>query len=299
MSWFSDNETLIQAALTMTLLAFSLQVCLRAGIASFAGVGLWAVGGYTAAALVQHGWTTPLAIVVAIGLSVAISVALALVLGRLHSLYLAMATIAFVLLLQIVARTWDGVTGGADGLYAIPVTLTTGWLIVFVAVTAGVVWARGRGRSGRTSELLRVDQALAPSLGVDVRRQRVAAFALSGALGALAGAANALLFNALSPDQFGFTLIVDVLMALVIGGMTSWAGPLLGAVIVTWLPTWLSFLGNARPMVQGAIVVLMVVYLPDGLVGIVRAAARRVGGGGGWPAWAARRPRVRASRVRS
>jgi branched-chain amino acid transport system permease protein len=295
MSWFSDNETLVQAALAMTLLAFSLQVCMRAGIASFAGVGLWAIGGYTTAVLVHHGWRSLFALLAAVALSVVVAVALGLALGRLHSLYLAMATISFVLLVQIVARVWDGVTGGAEGLYGIPVTLSTGWMVAFVAAGCAVVWALGRGRSGRTAEALRVDEPLAPSLGIDVRRQRLAAFALSGVFGALAGGANALLFNALSPDQFGFALIVDVLTVLVIGGVHSWIGPLIGAIVVTWLPTWLSFLGSARPEVQGAVVVLIAVWLPDGIVGVVRRGAAGVGSG-------LRRPglrRLRVGRVRS
>src|SRR4051794_41579995 len=122
MSWFSDNEVLIQSALAVSLLAYSFQVAMRSGVFSLAGVGFWAIGGYTTAYLVDHGWRTAPAILVALAASAVIAVVLGLVLGRLRSLYLGMATVAFVLLVQIVAVNWVGFTGGPRGPCSLPVT---------------------------------------------------------------------------------------------------------------------------------------------------------------------------------
>jgi branched-chain amino acid transport system permease protein len=271
--WFGSNEALVQNALVLTLLGFSFQVALRAGVFSLAGVGFYAVGGYTAAILVQHGWAAVTAIATALIAAAAVGLVLALILGRLRTLYLAMATVAFDLLVQILAENLN-VTGGVVGLFGIPVKVTTLSVALLVAVSALVLWRLERGVIGRTTEALRVDEHLAATLGVDIVRQRVVAFVLSAVLGALAGALNALMFNTLAPSQVGFELIVAGLTVIVIGGTSSWLGPVIGAFIVTWLPDWLAFAGEWRIPVQGAIVIIMVLYASDGIVGLLQRARR-------------------------
>jgi branched-chain amino acid transport system permease protein len=111
-------------------------------------------------------------------------------------------------------------------------------------------------------------------LGVAVVRRRRVAFVLSSALGGLAGALAALSFSVLTPDDVSFSLIVDVLTIIVIGGTAAWYGPVIGAFVVVWLPEVLGFLGTARPLVQGALVVLLIVLAPEGAVGLVHAVRR-------------------------
>lgn len=275
-TYLSENEALTQSALAGTILAFSLMVALRAGMFSFAGVGFWAIGGYTAAVIVQDGRPTLLAIAAALALSGALSFVLALVLGRLRAVYMAMATFAFVMIVRTIALSWDGVTGGAQGLFGIPNTVTTLGCAVAVLACVAVVVAIGRGRTGRALAAIRTDEALAVANGVSVVRHRVAMFVLSGMLGALSGALNALLFNTLSPDQGGFPLILDALTMVVLGGAAAWWGPLIGAFIVVWLPEILRFAGDWRSVVQGVLVVLVVVYLPGGIVSAVHAGRDRV-----------------------
>lgn len=277
--WFTSNETLIQSALIFALLAYSFQVGLRAGVFSLAGVGFYAIGGYVAAILVQREeWPTVPAILAALVASAAIAYLLSLVLARLGGLYLAMATVAFDLLVQVMATQWEGMTGGALGMYGIPVVMTTAALVAIVVVVSALLFLRERGSSGRTLEAMRLDEQLAPTLGIDVVRRRHGTFTLSGVLGGLAGALNALTFSTLAPAQVGFGLIVTALTIIVIGGISSWVGPLVGAFIVTWLPDWLAFAGEWRPVIEGAIIVLMVVWVSDGLVGLVTRARRSIAG---------------------
>jgi branched-chain amino acid transport system permease protein len=275
--WFNSNEALIQSALALTILGFSVQLALRAGVFSLAGVGFWAIGGYSVANLVgKHDWPTPLAIAVTVGATLVPAFLLALILRKLRALYLAMATFAFVLIVQVAALNWDSVTGGAVGLFAIPVTVSTlGLTLVVIACAAGIfVWERGR--HGRVMESLREDERLASALGVDVPRERVIVFTVSAGLGTLSGSLNALMFNTLTADQAGFGLITTALMVIVLGGTQAWWGPIAGAVIVTWLPEVLRFADDYREVIQGAIVVLVVVYAPDGMVGAARAIRRRL-----------------------
>jgi branched-chain amino acid transport system permease protein len=275
LDWFSSNEALIQSALALSILGLSVQVGLRAGVFSMAGVGFWAFGGYTAALLItERGVPTIVAVGAGMLGAAALGFGLALILGRLRNLYLAMATFAFVLLVQVVAINWESLTGGPLGLLSIPVSVNNTGLVLVVAACAGVAFMLERGRPGRTLEVLRLDEQLARTAGINVLRWRVGAFVLSCALGALSGSMNALLFNTLSPDQAGFHLIVDALTVIVIGGTAAWYGPLLGATAVVWLPEVLRFTGEWRSVVQGAIVVVMVVYAPEGAVGLIRRIRR-------------------------
>jgi branched-chain amino acid transport system permease protein len=271
--WFASNEALIQTALMSSLLAFSFQVAMRSGVFTFAGVGCWAIGGYTTGILVQHGWAPIPAIAASLALAAAAGLLLALILGRLRALYLAMVTVAFDLLVQILAQTLD-VTGGANGLFGVPIVVGTGALFIVVAITCVVLRQRERGATGRMLEAMRVDEQLAPMLGISIMRQRIVAFVLSGVLAAMSGAMYVLMFSTLSPSQAGFELIVSTLTMVVIGGISSWTGPVIGAFVVTWMPDLLTFIGDWWPAVQGAIVVLMVIFAPDGLVGIARSAWR-------------------------
>jgi branched-chain amino acid transport system permease protein len=289
MSWFSDNETLIQNALILALLAYSFQVAMSAGVFSLAGVGFYAVGAYMPAILItKHGWPTLTAVVSALLVSAVISLALALILARLRSLYLAMATMAFNLLVQLVAVEWEGQTGGALGLFGVPVVVSSLGLVLIVVAVSLLLWRRERGSSRRTLEALRLDERLAPVVGIDVVRRRHQAFVFSAILGALAGAMNTLIFSTINPTQVGFGLITTALTVIVVGGISSWVGALVGAFIITWLPDWLAFTGDWRPVVVGAITVLMVVWVNDGLVGLLSRGRR----------WAmARRRTVRAAPV--
>lgn len=279
MNWFSDNETLIQAALVGTLLAYSFQVAMRAGVFTLAGVGFWAIGGYTTAYLVtEKMWATLPAVLVGVAISAVVGLLLALVLGRLRSLYLAMATVAFVLLVQIVAINWEGVTGGAGGLYGIPVTVSTWQLLLVTAVISLGLVLFERGARGRTIEAMRLDEQMAMSVGINIVRERNLIFVISSMLAALSGGIAAVMFNTLAPEQAGFNLIADTLMMVVIGGASVWWGAVVGAFIVTWLPEILRFTGDYRGIVEGLIVVLVVVYAPEGIVGLVRRIVAFVSG---------------------
>jgi len=285
-SWLTENESLIQSALVLAIFGYSLQVAMRAGVFSLAGAGFYAVGGYGAGALtLKHGWAPLPALLAAILAAGVVGLVLSLILGRLRSLYLAMATVAFDLLIQVAATQWKEETGGPLGLYGVPVAVTTTSLIVAVAIASALLVWREHGASRRTLEALRLDEEVAPVLGIDVRRRRHQAFVLSSMLGALAGGLNVMLFTTITPHEVGFNLIVSGLTIIVIGGISSWVGALVGAFIVTWLPELLAFSGSWRPVIQGLIIVFAVVWFNDGLVGVARR---------GWRWLREHRPRARS-----
>jgi branched-chain amino acid transport system permease protein len=261
------NQTLLMTGLSYYLIGLAFQVVLRSGVFSLAAAGFWGIGAYTCA-LTAREWGWPTAVVGAVVLSGVLALVLTAALGRLRGLYLGMATIAFDLLVVSLALGWDSLTGGALGLYGIPRVATPLMLGAF-AVVATVVVALVQSRAGgRFVDALRTDEPLARSLGIETGRLRVSMAVLSAVLGALAGALTPLVFGVLGPEESGFGLVVLGLTIVVIGGSGSWVGAAMGAVVVTALPELLRFVEEWRDVVYGALVVVMVLFAPSGIVGL-------------------------------
>jgi branched-chain amino acid transport system permease protein len=275
--FFNSNLVLVQATFAGLVLALSVQVPLRMGVFSFAGAGSYGLGGYAAALLVIH---LELNAFEAIGLTILITAFVGLLLGlvisRLNGLYLAMATVAFDLIISVVAINGGSFTGESTGLYGVIVDFTTTQMFVLTLVALVLVALSERGRVGRRSQAVRDDQQLAASAGVNVRRYRLMAFVVSGALGGLAGAMNVMVRTTIGPLDIGFSLVVLALTMIIVGGAMSWKGAVLGAIIFTWLPHFLDFIGEWQNLVYGVIVALAAIFLPRGIHGVIVDIIRSV-----------------------
>jgi branched-chain amino acid transport system permease protein len=277
--WYSAHLTLIQTTLVYTLLALSLQVVLRSGVFSLAGIGFFGVGGYTAAILAKHGQPAAVAILAPIIGGAVFGYILSLPLIRLRGLYLGLVTVGFDLILNVFATNGGELTGGAVGLFGIPLLVNTPIILGIAVVGLVLVSQLERRNIGRGYEALRLNEDLARSLGLEVTRQRNFAFALSASLGAASGALQVLSFTSIAPDTAGFPLIVLGLTMAVLGGVGTWLGAVVGAVIVTWLPEFLgSSVGVWRNLVYGIIVVVIALYAPDGIVGLAKRGIGLVNG---------------------
>src|SRR5690606_20655526 len=175
--WYSMNVVLIQTTLTTLLLALSIQVPIRFGVFSFAGVGAFGIGGYTAAiAMVPLGWTTWPSVALGAVISGIVVFALGLLVQRLTGLYMGMATIAFTLIISVLAVNGGELTGGAGGLYGALGEIDTGHILAILAVVVAVlVWTETKGM-GRRIDTVREDPELANSVGIDVVKYRLASF---------------------------------------------------------------------------------------------------------------------------
>ncbi|GAA1853440.1 branched-chain amino acid ABC transporter permease [Pseudonocardia ailaonensis] len=274
--FFASNLTLIQATFVGFALALSIQVPLRLGVFSLAGAGAFGLSAYATALLVLKADMPALpALAVSVVGSTLVVLLLGLVVYRLSGIYLAMATVAFDLIVGVVALNGDPLTGGSTGLYGVLTDFDVVQMIVLLVVVVVVLAATERGRTGRRVDAVREDPELAASLGVNVRRYRLSGFAAGGALGALAGGMAVLTRSAISPPDVGFSLIVLALTMIVVGGTRSWAGALIGAVLFTWLPTLLTAIGEWQDLVYGVIVTLAAIFLPRGIHGVVLDAVRR------------------------
>lgn len=275
MNWYDTNLVLIQATLTGIVLALSVQVPMRFGVFSFAGVGAFAVGAYgTAVLTVDHGQGPVMAILLMALVSAVLVLLLGAIVSHLGGLTLAMATVAFNLILGVVALNAKEWTGGATGRYGVLVDFGANEVWIVTAVVVTLVAATEMGKLGRRTVVVREDPDLAASLGIKVRRYRLAAFAASGALGSVAGSMTIMVRTAITPTDVGFHLTVTALTMIILGGALSWRGAVIGAVLVTWLPEVLLFIGMWQELVYGALVVLAAVLAPRGIYGLFIEARR-------------------------
>jgi len=275
--WYAMNVLLIQTTLTTLLLALSIQVPIRFGVFSFAGVGAFGIGGYTAAiAMVHLGWTTWPSVALGAVLAGVVVFALGLVVQRLTGLYMGMATIAFTLIVSVVAVNGGELTGGPGGLFGALGEIDTGHILaVVVVVVAVLVWTEAKGM-GRRVDTVREDPELATAMGIDVARYRLASFAISGVIGGLAGAITTLLRSTITPAEVNFHMVVLALTAIIVGGARSWLGAFIGAVIFVWLPTVISFVQEWEKVVYGFLVAVAAIYLPNGVLGLIKDLVHRL-----------------------
>ncbi len=277
--WYEANLVLIEATFLNFLLALSIQVPLRLGVFSFAGVGSYGLGAYTAAILtLRYDVPAFVAIGAAVLLAAVVGYLFSLLVARLNGLYLAMATIAFVLIIAVLATNGGELTGGANGLYGALSDLTTGGVVAVCVVVAVLLALTERGPLRRRIEAVREDPELSLSMGIGVVPMRQMAFAVSGALGACAGAMNALLRTTVSPEEINFHLIVLALTMVIIGGSRSWIGAFIGSVIFTWLPSMLASAGRWQDVVYGVIIILAAIFMPTGLLGLVQTLYQKLRG---------------------
>jgi branched-chain amino acid transport system permease protein len=282
-SWYSYNQSILQQVLIYALLAFSIQVALRSGIFSVAGIGCYGIGSYTAGLLVKNsGWPAPFAVAAAVVLAGLCGAALALLLQRLRDLYLGIATVAFDLMVGVVAINWTSVTGGSLGVVGIPSAVTTLGVFLTVVVVSGLLVLLEHGTVGRVLEAVREDEQLALTLAVNVKSYRTVMFIVSAMLGGLAGAFHALIFGAIQPTDASFSMIILALAMVILGGFRSWFGAFLGAVVLTWIPLKLIGIGEWWAVIYGALMIIAGTFARDGILGLGRnvVIALRNGAGG-------------------
>jgi branched-chain amino acid transport system permease protein len=252
------------------ILALSIYITLAAGLLSMGTAGFMSIGAYTATLLTtQAGAPYVLAVLAGAAVAALFGLALGLPVLRLRGVYLAIATIGFGEIVRIVALNLP-FTGGALGINGIP-RVTEWWHIALALALLVYCFVRLRGSTmGTALAAIREDEVAARASGVAVRRYKTLAFVLSAAIAGLAGGLSAHLTFFISPNEFSFALAVNVLVYAVVGGTGAFVGPILGAVVITLLPEVLRNVGLTagalRLGVNGLILLLVILFLPNGLL---------------------------------
>jgi len=250
-----------------------------AGQISLGQAGFMALGGYTSSYLITaQDWNAVPAILAGMAFSLVASLVLAAVTLRLRGLYMALATMAFGLLVDSCTVGFDDITGGPSGMVGIPSLSVQGfdfdtparmYFLVLALVVLVLISVAGAMRAGFGRALLaiRTDPLAAAALGVNVVGCKMAAFAISALLASLSGSLYAFHFHFLSPEMVGAPRSLELVSMLIIGGEGTLIGPLFGAALITILPTLFQPLAIFKTLASGALLAGCALYLPQGIFG--------------------------------
>lgn len=273
---FAAYEPLLNHVLLDVIFALSQYVVLRAGVFSLATAGIAAIGAYTAAILAQSYGVPPLlALGASVFMGVIVGVVLSVPLARVRGIYQAIATLAFGQIVISVILYMEPVTGGALGLNSIPKVVETWHLVVAVVAVVYLLHAMLVNSVGRIFNAARQDETVALSLGIPVAKYHALAFAVSGAIAGLGGGLYAFHSYSLVPGQFGFSMLVAALAAVVLGGGVSIFGPLVGATLLAVLPEFGRVFASQRYLIHGGLLVLVIILMPHGIVDTIKQRRKK------------------------
>lgn len=244
---------------------------------SLGHAGFWAVGAYTGAA---YGVYAPLPIpdflnlFVSCGIGFSAAAVAGLFIGvpclRLRGDYLAIATLGFGEIIRIVIMNLD-VVGGPRGLTNIPKWSNLFWVYFWGAITIVFVVNLVRGTHGRAIVSIREDEIAADSMGIYTFKYKTIAFVIGAGFAGIAGALFAHYQEFISPSGFNFMWSVIILLMIILGGLGSITGSIVGAVILTLLPEVLRFFGDTvsewRMLIYSVILILLMLLRPRGIFG--------------------------------
>ncbi|MCL4182934.1 MAG: branched-chain amino acid ABC transporter permease [Burkholderiaceae bacterium] len=195
--------------------------------------------------------------------------------------YFAIATMAFAVLVGSVMHNWKSVTGGDAGLHDIPrpefsfAGFELGspqgyYYLVLIAAAASVAFVGRlvRSRVGRSIVAVRENEAVAAAIGIDTTRSKRLAFLISAVLGSISGAFYVHYINFLNPTPFHLDASLNAILAVIIGGAGTVWGPVIGSALVVFLPEYLRVATEYRMVIYGALIILVVIFMPRGVMGI-------------------------------
>lgn len=268
-----------------------------AGLVSLGQAGFFMVGSYASALLsVKLGVSPWFSIVVAVFLSAAFGVILGFPALKLSGHFLAVITIAFGIIMHLLAVNLEWLTGGVQGVSRIPrpyvldVALRSDrqyyWFVL--AILAGLTffyWSLIESGFGRALKAIREDEAAAACMGVNVKRTKIVVFVISAGVAGLAGALYAHYVRFITPDSFTIDLSIRVLIMMIVGGIGTISGSLVGTLVVYILPEALRFLKEYYYLVFGTVIIIIMLFLPGGLVSFGKARILRAPGLQGRKLW--------------
>ncbi len=266
------------------------------GMLSLCGAGFFAIGSYATAILTTKlGWSFWATLPVAAVLCALMGVLIGLPTLRLKGDYLAIATLGFAEIVRNIINNWDSLTNGPNGIQRIPMITLFGRAIspytkygflaleiVLLALCYFLYERLAKSRMGRALEAVREDEIAAKSLGINVTKYKVASFALGAAVTGIAGSLQAEFVLSVSPGTYVFMVSIMVLCTVVLGGMGNFKAVILGAFIIQFISYLPQLIGlsniipaQAKQIIFGLILVIMMIYRPQGILGREKRDNRR------------------------
>jgi branched-chain amino acid transport system permease protein len=276
--------------LIFVLFALSLNVLIGySGNVSFGHAAYFAIGGYANAILLT---TYGLPLIVSMPLAVIMSMLAAMFVAwfctRLTDIYFAMLTLAFAMLVWAVAFKWREVTGGDDGFVGVDVPEFLGdrlhffyFTLTIVTVAGALLWLICHSAFGKVLVAVRENRTRAGFVGVNTRGMRWTAFVIAGTFAGVAGAIFAMYNRGMYVENAFWTQSAQVLIMVLLGGMFSFFGPAIGAAVLYLLERFTNEYTEYWPTVLGGILLVILMFLPEGIAGLAKKVRGRVGGSGG------------------
>lgn len=248
---------------------------------SLGQAGLFAVGAYTGAILAGNfGFPFWLCFVAAIVMGGLFGLILGFPSLRVSGHYLALITIGFGVIIQLILVEWTELSGGPLGMVVPRITIGNiqlndvqmFYLILIICLITLIISNNLiRSKYGRAFSAIRDNPIAASCMGINLTRYKLLAFVISAVFAGAAGCLFAFYENYISPDTFSFMLSVTFIIMVVVGGMGAIAGPIIGTALMTILPEYLHGLQDYRLIFYGVILVAIVIILPKGLAGLIRS----------------------------
>lgn len=274
----------VNIALIFAIATYGLSILIgMGGQLSFATVSFMGGGAYFVANLASgrlgFKLSTTLALILALVVFGVISFALGLILNKLKGTYFTFATIAVVQVAYTFYNNYKPLFGGPDGIAGIPSLSIFGfklndnvkwfYFLMFIVLIVGVIVERIRQTQlGRALASIRDNETAARTLGVNVYMTKVISFTIAGVLATLAGALYCYHGNFVSSDMYNFANSTQVIIMAMLGGVNSSIGIFIGALLVRVLPEIFRFLQSYMQLIWGITIIVLMVFMPDGLVGL-------------------------------
>lgn len=262
------------------LMGYAGQISL--GHAGFFGVGAYASGILTT----RFDWPSGVALLVGACIAALIAFIVARPILRLRGHYLAMATLGLGMIISIILTNETRLTGGADGisvpalsLFGWRVTGDRQWYVLSASILAITVWGAANLISsppGRALQIIRGSEIAARTVGVNVTRAKVRVFVISAVMASLMGSMYAHYVGFVTPGISGFLRSVEFVIMVVLGGLASIPGSIIGAAVITGLPHLLASLDHWETASYGAILLAVMIFLPRGIVPSFTSILRKV-----------------------
>lgn len=290
---------LLMLVFVLAVFATSYNVLLGyTGMVSFAHASYYGVGAYTVTLLWVHlGWSPLIGFVLAPFVTGVVAWATGVVALRATRLYFALLTLALGQLMYVVMFQWRSLTRGDDGIHGVPLpdflgptTVRYYFLLAVAALALALLGVAMHSPLGATLKAIRENRERAGFLGIKVKRYELAAFTLGGAFAGYAGAMFVMVNRGSFPLLLHWTTSAEPIFVTLIGGLNSFAGPAVGALIFALLRDWVTRRFVYWGAVLGAVLLGLILFLPGGTVEGVQRLVRRLRGGRGGAAGGRRQP---------
>ncbi|MDL2310787.1 branched-chain amino acid ABC transporter permease [Peptostreptococcaceae bacterium OttesenSCG-928-C18] len=254
------------------ILAVSLNItvgCL--GQITLGHAGFMSIGAYTAALFVKSGILTGIAgYLVSLLLGGIVSLVIGILIGipglRLKGDYLAIITLAFGEIIRVLIEYFN-FTGGAQGLTGIPRYMDFTTIFVIMVLSVIIMYSIMTSRHGRAVLAIREDEIASDAVGINTTYYKVFAFALSAMFAGIAGGMYAQNMGNITAKYFDYNNSINILVMVVLGGMGSFTGATISAIVLTILPEMLRGFADYRMIVYALVLIIMMIFRPSGLLG--------------------------------